>query len=824
MRMSRVKAKELAQKTLVVFIVSFAFFFGLSIRYKLYAILAICVCLFTIISYKVRSRAVYREIVMLLLSNGIAYVIAKWIVTRNNPWVLLKLILNGKLHVDRLSFVLTVVHVLFLLVMIVVSLLKKVKKGEQLIELYPQRKKDLERIKNYLAKFSAIGVNGVWGSGKTILINRLIKDLSNSYEFVVIDLLSCDLDEVQIIILDEMQKVFNRHRIFSKHSSQLKRLLGAISWLDKLQGIVLPESVSYRAALDGFKDDLELLGKKIVIVFEDIDRINDEKIIKKIFSIAEHLCSIGVKVIYQYDQHKFNEYGDGKVFDRWYTEKYIPFVVNLTEINLVTAIEFGLREQEIDSKILNMDDFMFLRIPVRLDYHLERTFDTPAEWHIQTFEMGLRRPHQYLTELYECLQWKDSYKDEVSKRTAIAFFCIKHFFDDLNKKMNVAESPLDTLTLKHMDNQYTLKQLVAMAASGKLTEEQIREIISAEENAQVLAVLHLLKYNFDFGDNEQISDHSKLFENILDKAPEDLAKKHTNEKIDRIIWNLLSNGKTSNTDYENAVEQVIAEILDKPIEEQHGAYTAFCKRMFDQRDESGDRSDNETIFRLGVPPFVEIFRAFRVVRAPSAVWMKLVDFYFRNEEIDKITPDVIATLRYCYFASEQLYIHVIKKFNSLSVIGNMNDQKPYTSFLLHFLEALSRIGYLNTHDIGMIQREQDIKSQMKSVQHVLDDYRNKLTQLHDSIPIVQAQANLDIVIEFIEKNNEIIESIKKLEPPGPRITTTMSSRLPHQEEVDRLVDLKADEERFMQEVEKSYAEERITVYEISSLPKADKLA
>jgi len=111
--MSRVKAKELVQKALVVFVVSFAFFFGFSIPYKLYAILAICVCLFTVISYKAKSRAIYCEIVMLLLPNGIAYVIAKWMVTRNNPWVLLKLILNGKLHVDRLSFVLTVVHVLF---------------------------------------------------------------------------------------------------------------------------------------------------------------------------------------------------------------------------------------------------------------------------------------------------------------------------------------------------------------------------------------------------------------------------------------------------------------------------------------------------------------------------------------------------------------------------------------------------------------------------------------------------------------------------------------------------------------------------------------
>jgi len=141
MKNSQIKAKELAQKALVVFVVSFAFFFGVPIRYKLYAILAICVCLFIFISYKARSRAIYREIVMLLLSNGLAYGIAKWIVTQNNPWILLKRILDGKLCVDCLSIVLTVIYVAFLLTIIVFSLLKKARKGEQLIELYPQRKK-----------------------------------------------------------------------------------------------------------------------------------------------------------------------------------------------------------------------------------------------------------------------------------------------------------------------------------------------------------------------------------------------------------------------------------------------------------------------------------------------------------------------------------------------------------------------------------------------------------------------------------------------------------------------------------------------------------
>ena len=705
--------------------------------------------------------------------------------------------------------------------MIVFSLQEKSKQDDHPLELYPKRKKDLERIKKYLKEFNSIGVNGIWGSGKTILINHLINDLSDHYEFVVTDLLSCNLDEVQTTILDEMQKVFNRQRIFSRHSSQLKRILGAISWLDKLQDVVLPESTSYRAALDGFQSELGALGKKIVIVFEDIDRINDEKIIKKIFSIAEHMSSIGVKVIYQYDQYKFDEYGDGHVFDRQYTEKYIPFVVNLTEISLVDAIEFGLQELNIDSKILSMDDFMFLRIPTYLDYHLRRVFNVEPTWVIIAHGIGVRKPHHYLMELYECLRWNDSYEDKTSKRTAIIFFCMKHFFNDLYAKMNVAESPLETLKLSYQDNWYTLKQLVAMASSSdaaKLTEEQIREVFEKIENAQAFAFLHLLEYKFSSDDNEQISDPTKHFESIYDKKPQYLVDVHTNEKIDRIIWNLISNGKTSNTDYENAVAQIIAEVLGTPSEEQRDAYNAFWKRMFDQRNESGDRSDNETIFRFGVPPFIEVFRAFRVVGASSDVWVQLVDFYFSYEKIEEITPDVTATLRYCYFTSKHLYIHVVKKFNDLTLTGNMNDQKPYTSFLLYFLEALSHFGYLNTPDImWMIQSEKDIKSQMESVLYILDDYIKKLTQLRENVPISQAQDNIDIVISFIEKNKEIIESAKKLKSLGPGIKTTMSSFNPRQEEIDRLAGLKTDKERFLPEAEKSYAEEKITVAEISRL-------
>ena len=80
----------------------------------------------------------------------------------------------------------------------------------------------------------------------------------------------------------------------------------------------------------GFCQDLDKLDHKILLVYEDIDRISGENRdqIARLFDLTQKMISHNVKVIYQFDLGKMADLD----FNRDYLEKYIPYIINLTEL------------------------------------------------------------------------------------------------------------------------------------------------------------------------------------------------------------------------------------------------------------------------------------------------------------------------------------------------------------------------------------------------------------------------------------------------------------------------------------------------------------
>lgn len=64
--------------------------------------------------------------------------------------------------------------------------------------LYKERGYDLQRILDYILEFEILGVNAVWGAGKTFVANqlKLNPEVQEKFEIIQIDLLSCNLDLV----------------------------------------------------------------------------------------------------------------------------------------------------------------------------------------------------------------------------------------------------------------------------------------------------------------------------------------------------------------------------------------------------------------------------------------------------------------------------------------------------------------------------------------------------------------------------------------------------------------------------------------------------
>ena len=309
------------------------------------------------------------------------------------------------------------------------------------LQLFPERICDKERLEKYLSKFPCVGVQAPWGNGKSFLVDHLD---TNLYSVIKIDLLTCNLNEVQMVLLKEIDRVLKENGIFSSYSQKLTNMLRQNKFGQSLGQLFVQDDVSYSEAIAGLQDDLGKIKKKVLIVYEDLDRIQSSDEIRKVLGISEKISGNHVQVIYQYDEKRLNMKLEG---GREYLEKYIPATVNVTEVHWKHILDHVL--QETDGKYpLNKGDFQFLELPV----------DVPCfgglnlcgvDIFVEIPNMTIRKMECFLNELGVALNQNDEYVKY--KKIVIAFFLIKNFYYEIYGRLKSGKSLLDSLL-------FTMKQ------------------------------------------------------------------------------------------------------------------------------------------------------------------------------------------------------------------------------------------------------------------------------------------------------------------------------------------------------------------------------
>ncbi|AWK51611.1 hypothetical protein DIC82_11500 [Clostridium beijerinckii] len=676
-----------------------------------------------------------------------------------------------------------------------------------------KREKDLERLLYYLDMFNIIGINAIWGGGKSFLVNELKEKIKDEYEIIEIDILSCNLDELQIILIKEIEKIMYKHGIISKYSNNLKKFFIDQNNIQQVWNLIFAENYSYSETIKGFKEELRRINKKIVIIYEDIDRISDEKVIKRIFGLSEKLTTNNIKIIYQYDEAKLKELK----FASGYLEKYIPYKMNLTEMNFFEIVKFVLKENGIDKDILEMKDFDFMRNHAQMYRYniLKDEFGMDKELYMNILNFSVRSVEHYIFELNIILK-DEEYKKE--KETVISFFFIKHFLPDIYEKLNIENGLLETLKFNFESNSYTITELISMYKLKELNNEKINEIFNDDQNKINYCISRLFNYN-----NDQIieeSDYKNKLNSRMEEPIKGLKNRINNEKKDRLIWNLLENGKSKDTNYEYVGKRFINEVLIKPKDEQISAYGEFWDSIFylDSKE-----VDNGTIFLMGVPSFVELFKAFRILDATDEQEIALIDCYFQIENITDINTEFIQTINYCALKTNREYVYILNKINQLNIIGNLNFEKSFSDFIKKYIGALSKHGYINTNEYYYINGSNHIKEESK--EHIIKELQkisNKINDLKNTISnhiqINELECDLETIIEFINKIIEIVSCNTPFENKEKNsIRSSWSSKFRNQNEYERLKGILSENSDFNNEIKESYLSGKITVYEIDKL-------
>lgn len=100
-------------------------------------------------------------------------------------------------------------------------------------KIFKKREKDFEELENYIKLYNTVGLNGSWGTGKTHIVKKFMFNNKNNYEFIEIDLLTCNLKELQNILVESFEKVFYSNKIIPKNANKLKQNIEKYSFFLK---------------------------------------------------------------------------------------------------------------------------------------------------------------------------------------------------------------------------------------------------------------------------------------------------------------------------------------------------------------------------------------------------------------------------------------------------------------------------------------------------------------------------------------------------------------------------------------------------------------
>ena len=691
-------------------------------------------------------------------------------------------------------------------------------------KLMKARRYDLERLKDYIWKHQIVGLNGAWGAGKSFLIQKLYEeeDFQKEFEVIPIDLLAVHLEEIEKILMRNLDDIMEKYGIFSGVSTKLQSLLGNYQFVDHLKSVFFQNTEIVSSAFQRFKEEVDKLpyGKKILIVFDDIDRMTDKQKIMKIFALSEKFSSNRIHILYQFGY----EYLEDREFDRTELEKFIPYVVTLTDIPYEDIVSHLWEECQMGNTGMKQDDVrLFLHKDIYNDeidkmlqkrnIHLSLTMD----------RLPIRSVKIFLKELETMISENSFYREEENQKILLSVLFIKNFRYQYFEQIRMGKDVVDSLLFEMESEKKTIRELIQVLnkenvedtgaedeqtdQKGKAEDAFVEAILASKE---IYYILNLLEFDFF------IEEEGGNREERANIDPQKIKRLQKNEKINHIVWNVRGNGYSEYSDMEQAVRDLRENVL-----------TDNCSQWKDNWDRFSQKAyvldlykNNGGITRFGLDSYLPFFQAMRVnLTVTEEQWRRWIEFYFSQEGKNGITVEMIENLNYCDFTKGMdLYLETIQNFCKCAVLGNFNDKRCFFTFLHTFIPPISywRFSdsfYFDEWKYKFTEWEHDtldlLKKELESGIEALEREKNKAL-------IGPFADELDIIMQFIQKCLEIMDAEKLVTANELQVKFSEARTVyKHQEELDRLKmileELKGrdEKEEFIPELEDAYQKRRI---------------
>ena len=353
--MTKVKIFRIASLSTLL---STIFFYKVNVNFNEYIFIAFVFLVFSALSYRCfyKNRNFASLFISITLPNLIAFLLLKFVDDYRPVW--------------DCTDILYTLYFLFLIIIIVFVLGGGKEEKHNIENLFIHRERELKKIESLLKETNIIGLDASWGDGKSFLMQLFAQKQGKKTKTHIINIsvLASTIETIESYIISEISNFLEENFIFSYSSPKIKKFFSQP--LLKNWSFCFDEKNSYSELFSSLVKDVQTLKKTIILSFEDLERIRDDKIILKVFNISDKInyeCNkIGcdcIKIIYQYDKKELINLLKLEQKPN-YLEKYIPCEIKLSPIPFLESLKVFIERNHY--KNITVDDFTPIFSPIRL--------------------------------------------------------------------------------------------------------------------------------------------------------------------------------------------------------------------------------------------------------------------------------------------------------------------------------------------------------------------------------------------------------------------------------------------------------------------------
>ena len=183
----------------------------------------------------------------------------------------------------------------------------------------------------------------------------------------------------------------------------------------------------------------------------------------------------------------------------------------------------------------------------------------------------------------------------------------------------------------------------------------------------------------------------------------------------------------------------------------------------------------------------------------------------------KITIELLECLVCCDLTQKRDFFEILKFFNSLSVEGSPAAASVYRTFFARYMGNICILDYCEPLESWMFELPLPQKSgavKRKADDNLVDAAQKSLMELQRELEYRKKKNDMPYILPFVQE--ELLECERLLPEPGVKVSVGGYGTIwPHQEEIDRLTDLKKkDKAAFDSALKESYSSGKLYLSEL----------